>query len=262
MYTLSIIICWSVISFIKSKYDDLQIEYNTLRTNLQDKNRQIEQGSAILAGKYGEFADTIHKNHINKIFSYAIKRFPDLEACHLYEFELLRYNNFIDIKLRFIEGQEQERVCINVIKQNYYNIQKDTYYKIVNFNNLSDIKNLITKKNQASNPHDIKRLEEIIGAKSKMLSKKASSLSDFIEKDKLTSKELKSRLQQILFNSLRDKLCLTGYGYEFNSNDIDSYRNSIIASIILQEGYIYMYNRKKSDKKDRVYFSTPIILDR
>lgn len=237
VYSVTIIIVWGLICFLKTESDELKNKLHYLNKTLENKERQIEQGSGILEAKYGEFADSISKNNIIKILKSAVKRFPLAEACHIYSYEFQRIKNCVDIKVNFLQGYEQERVCINVVEQNYYSIDKVVFQELKKLKNLNSL-----SKNEAV--------------------KAVSNGYDMVEKSN-NHISIKQRLNEILFYLLCEKLQYHNKGFEKNDDgsDLDSFRTGIVGSVLLEKGYIYKYKRDKEEKMGRVYFATPIVLD-
>jgi len=236
-YSFTLIIVWGIICFLKNDIDEKKNKIKYLNKSLENKERQIEQSSGILEARYGEFADSISKSNIEKILINAVKRFPLVEACHLYSYEFQRINNCVDIKVSFLQGYEQERVCINVVRQNYYSIDKNI------FQQLRALKHFNTLKNN-------KVVEEV------------SKIYNMVEASNLHI-SIKYRINEILFYLLCEKLKYDNKGFEKIDDEfsLDSFRTGIVGSILLEKGYIYKYKRNKEEKKGRVYFTTPIVLD-
>ena len=151
VYSISIVIVWGVICFIKNASDFKIKEIDALRETIKNKDRQIERNAGILEGKYGEFAEAIYKNNITRVLNMAVKKFPLVEACHLYSYEYNRAKNNVDIKLNFLDGCEQEGVCINVLKQKYYSIDKDIFNKLEKLINENDNMELEISASNISN---------------------------------------------------------------------------------------------------------------
>lgn len=238
VYSVTIIVFWAIIAFIKNNADEKQIKITALEEEIKKKERQIEQSSGLLEARYGEFADMISINNIEKIFKNTVTRFPLVESCHLYSYEFHRIDNCVDIKVNFLQGYEQERVCINVIKQNYYRIEKSIFQQLVY---LKDNLQLINEQSLVNKVLDLYNMVE------------ASH----------SHESIKYTLKEILFYMLCEKSGYNDKGIERTTGkkELDSFRTGIIGSVLLGKGYVYRYKRDKEDKIGRVYFSTPIILN-
>ena len=238
IYSISIIIIWGLGCFGKNNSDEMKDEIKRLNKALEQKERQIQQSSGLLEARYGEFADSISRNNIDKILRSTVKRFPLVESCHLYLYEFQRVKDCVDIKINFLQGYEQERVLINVVKQNYYSIDKKIFHNLREVNKL-DFK---TNKNRVI--------------------KSIYKLYNIIEESELHI-SMKYRLDEILLYVLCDKMGYDDRGIEKikEENNIGSFRTGIIGSILLEKGYVYKYKGNKKDKEGRIYFSTPIVLD-
>lgn len=98
-------------------YVEKQKEENKdLKKQLENKQKQLETNAGFIEAKYGEFAESVHRNNIIRILKLVMNKFARVEACHLYTYNLLRIEDAIKIKVNFLYGAEQEGTCINVIK--------------------------------------------------------------------------------------------------------------------------------------------------
>lgn len=206
-------------------------------TELTKYEKQIEKNSGLIEAKYGEFAESISDKNIKKILEKTVKKFPMVEACHLYFYEFHRVKDSIDIKINFYQGYEQEMACINVIKQNYYSINKVVFQAIDELNN------------------DIDRKTE------NYVINKVLDIYNMIEKSDM-HQSIKKRLFEVLFYLLCKKLNYNNIGYkEDDNNKLDTFRTGIIGCLLLEQGYIYKYKKNNENKKGRVYFATPLVLN-
>lgn len=238
VYAISIVTVWGIVCFIKNASDLKSKEICELKDSIKNKDRQIESNSGVLEGKYGEFADAIQKNNINKVLEKVVKSFPLVEACHLYSYQYNRIKNNVDIKINFLHGYEQEGVCINVLKQKYYSIDKNIFNKL---------KELINKG-------------ETI--KESKFHKKISELEKLIAADKC-DESIKYRLRQIIFGIICTKYHAEGLnvGLKEDREKKFIYRTGILGAILSpRKGYMYSYQGNKETKSGRIYYSTPIVL--
>lgn len=238
VYSSLLIIIWLFLCVLKNYYDDIKQKMNNYDLIIKEKERQIEITSGVLEAKYGDIADSINRNRLSKILKNTISRYPFVEACHLYNYELHRVNSHVRIKVKFNLGEEQECTGINVIKQNYYDIDKNIFKKINKLSNFEDKKK----------PKDFSCLMD----------------KTFNEIDSSEIHEsLKFRLNEIIVFIFCKFFKMDNIGFEEseNSTKFDSFRTGILGSILTHRGYIYRYQRKKIEKKGRVYFTSPIILD-
>jgi len=238
IYTLSLIIVWGIFCFTKNELEQSYDKCNKIKVELEVKNRQIQYNAGLIEAKYGEFAESIKNRNLNSIFERTVKRYGILEACHLYTYEYQRINENIDIKIQFLLGFEQEKTCINVIKQNYYSIEKKLFHELRKIRNLKEE----TKESE--------------------ITKSIGKVYEQIESSQ-SHKSIKYLLSEVVFTILCEKLKKPNIGIKksTDSSDYDSFRTGILGSILLEGGYIYKYNRRKAEKQGRVYFSTPIVLD-
>lgn len=226
-----VLFIWIVFCFLIEDRGNHIIKINTLKDTIMEKDRQAEITAGVIASKYGEFAESIHKNNIDKIFDKVIKRNPLLESCQLYEYELLRNKNSIEIKIKFHQGISQENTCINGLLQNYYYIDREIYLDIRKF-----VKEEITDEDVF--------LEKIL----KLI-------------DKINNSSMLEPIKECLKNLLFYLVC------EWCQEDIpipninDCYKTSILIPTLISKSYLYSYNGLNKDKLDRFYYTTPILLD-
>lgn len=237
VYSITIVVIWGLICFIKNASDLRKVEIEILNEKIKNKERQIETNAGILEGKYGEFAESIRRNNINKVLKRSVQKFPIVEACHLYSYEYNRIKNNVDIKLNFLDGYEQEGICINVLKQKYYSIDKNVFRKLDNL--INEYENMPYKKFNTF----------------------ITNLNNDIENCK-TDESIKYRLRKVVFGIVDTK-----YGEEENVGLIESdevkfnFKTGILGGILSsKKGSIYSYKGSKEIKEGRIYYSTAIFL--
>lgn len=241
VYSTTIVIVWGLICFIKNALDFKSKKIDELNQIIKNKDRQIEINSGILEGKYGEFAEAIYKDNISKVLNKAVKKFPLVEACHLYSYEYNRSKNNVDVKLNFLDGCEQEGVCINVLKQKYYSIDKDIFNKLeklINENNDMELETFTSNIKNLIKCIDVSKINESV----------------------------KYRLKQIVFGIIctryADSESNIGLKEKSENQNKDNFRTGILGAILSpQKGYIYSYEGNKETKSGRIYYSTAIFLN-
>ncbi|MDY2883701.1 MAG: hypothetical protein SOT71_13710 [Romboutsia timonensis] len=230
VYTTSILIVWIIMCFVKNSFDYKNEEVQNLKVDLDNKNRQIEKNVGVLEGKYGEFAESIKKDNINKVLKKAVQKRPMLEACHLYLYEYNRIRDNVDIKLKFLTGYEQEGVCINVLKQKYYSIDKNIFIKLDKL--IKDFKDMPPEE----------------------FSTKVHELNNFIEGSKI-DESIKYRLRNVIFGIVdtkyKDDEDEDNIGLIENGESEYSLRTGILGGILShKKGAIYSYKGSKEKKKE------------
>lgn len=243
-YSVLLILFWLFLCIWKTNNDSKIKEIEESKLVIHEKERQIEMVSGVLEAKFGDIADSINAKRLKKILHGAIVRFPFVEACHLYDYELHRTNSHISIKLKFNLGEEQENTCVNVIKQNYYSVDKDIYKSI----------------NEFSNFENDTRLSDV--------SSKMTEVLDSIDKSKHDSC-LKFRLNEIAMFIFCKLSNIKNVGFKENVAFVDkakllgsdSSRTGILGCILTHSGYVYRYQKQNEDKRGRIYYAAPIVLD-
>lgn len=236
MYSTLILVCWGIFSFLKLSYDEKLIEIQKKDNEIESLHEQIKHSSGIIEARYGEFANIINEQNIYSILEKSINKFPILEAAHLYNYTFQKVKTSIEIKINFFIGCEQELVRINVIKQQYYNIEKNIFLKFL-------------KINRRLNDTKFDAVKEM------------TTLKDDIDKSHM-DKTMKEKLTEIIIVLLLKKLGRRDSGLaERNNEAAPKIKNAMVTPIILNEGYIYQYAGDDINKSGRMYFSSQINLD-
>lgn len=236
MYSTLTLVCWGIFSFLKLSYDEKLTEIQKKDNEIESLHEQIKHNSGIIEARYGEFANKINEQNIYDILEKSINKFPILEAAHLYNYTFQKVKSSIEVKINFFIGCEQERVRINVIKQQYYNIEKNIFLKFLKINRrLSDT-----------------RFDAV---------KEMTKLKDDIDNSDM-DKTMKEKLIEILILLLLKKMGRRNSGLaEKDKEAAPKIKNAMVTPIILNEGYIYQYSGDDINKSGRMYFSTQINLD-
>lgn len=142
----TILISWLILTFIytsKIHNENLYKEkIKKLQYQIAEKDRQIENNSALFYNKYGELAKYNKIQKLNSLLISFVDNNTIVQSAHIYEFrkKVLKKSyqkQVIDLKINFLLGYAYEGVEVNGLLQSYYTFPKKTFEQILEIINIS-----------------------------------------------------------------------------------------------------------------------------
>lgn len=219
-------------------------EIDKYKNIVEEKDSQIKRNVGLIEARYGEFSEYLKKEKYRVLSEKIVKKFSYIDSVQIYEYTIGAKNGDVEIKIKYDMGAEYEGININIIKQKYYIIDKIIYLEFLCVQKLYN--DLIS-----SGLHKTDKMKEVFIEKVFNLLEKLS--------DDYTA--VNYRIFILLVEMLKEIDKSNYYGELIENNKDDSFRSGILGSILSNRDYMYYYNKDKSEKFGRTYFSFNDIIE-
>lgn len=232
--------------FLKLKEEQLKIEMEneSLKSIIKEKDREIDRNIGLIEARYGEFSKYLMQERYITLANKIVTNFPQVDSVQIYDYSIGINTKDVEIKINYNSGYEYEGININVLKQKYYNIEKSIYLELL------DIQKMYNKLMESSLDKMDKMRDIFIDDSFSLL-------------NKLTNN--KNPVNQRIFIITVEMLNNIDNGQDYGillENDLDNcVRSGILGSILLNKDYLYYYSKNKSEKAGRTYFSFNDIIE-
>lgn len=241
------LLVWLVFTLVCTHYDnqikELEKDVDRYKNIIEEKNLQIKNSVGLIEAKYGEFSKYLKKDKYRTLSQKVVEKFPNIDAVLVYKYTIGVKNKNVEIKIAYDTGAEYEGVNIDIIKQNYYIIEKEIYSEFMEIQKMYD-------DLKSSSLHKDKRMkdafvEKVINLAIKLNKKNPANYRIFV----------------LLVEMLKDIDKDIDYGKLVERDKENSYRTGILGSILTNNDYIFFYKKRNSDKIDRIYFAFNDIIE-
>lgn len=273
---ISLILGWLLLSissyYYREQIDNLNKSLLEKETIIKQKNEQLQNSSAIIMNKYGEFHQFKTSTMFYEILQEFVNNIGTVDSAQIYSYSISssKQKNACEqviIKLQNVAGYAYEGIDINQILQTYYPIDKEYYDQ---FRYILTLWKIVASKptNELHSQRYLKYVEEL----DENMAQLFNTLSDILNQatiDTINEHEeyynfyrMLTVLHTILFNmnsinKLPDKFLTKNKDKNVESFLNNGKRTGILGAILLEDLFIFRHSGPSS-KHGRIYVSFPI----
>ncbi|WP_411683141.1 hypothetical protein [Clostridium thailandense] len=217
-----------------------------LEKSVHEKEIQIKTNVGLIEARYGEFSEYVKKTKYKTLSKKIVNKFSYIDAVQIYNYTIGTKTNteHIEIKIKYDTGAEYEGININVIKQQYYKIEKKVYLDFLEIQKMYG--NI-----QVSNLYEDEKIQQLFIEKSFLL-------LDYLSEE---NNPINQRVFILVAEMINDIDLESELGQLIEDEIDDCVRSGILGSILSNRDYMYYYKKNKMEKLGRTYFSFNDIMD-
>lgn len=261
------LILWLVFSIIYTELNDENIQLNKeiLKRDeiIKEKEAQLNQTSAIILNRVGDFAYFSKLLKFNDVLNAFVENNTLVESAQIYRYSIKREGKNIVIKVIYEAGMASENVDTNNLAQTYYDIQYKDY---------NEIKDIIKtwKKLSLNDVNSTREKDALInlavGEITSLYKRYYGDLQAVKSVDDIEGRHFTEYRIITLLTRLARRSKITTFDKQnilgVNKVEIENYllngkRTGILGCIILEDLFMFKYTRNSHKKNGRAYVSFP-----
>lgn len=273
---ISLILGWLILSvssyYYREQIDNLEKSLLEKETIIKQKNEQLQNSSAIIMNKYGEFHQFKTSTMFYEILQEFVNNMGTVDSAQIYSYSISsskqkNKGEQVVIKLQNVTGYAYEGIDVNQILQTYYPIDKEYYTQ---FRYILTLWKIVGRgmTNELHSQEYLKYVKEL----DKNMASLFNSLSEILNQatiDNINEHEeyynfyrMLTVLHTILFNmnsinELPEKFLTQNEDKSVESFLNNGKRTGILGAILLEDLFIFRHSGPSS-KHGRIYVSFPI----
>lgn len=135
-----VVLIWLAISIqyvsLNKTIVELSDDNSLLKRQLEDKDNQIEQNTAVLLNRYGELAKFNKRSRFYDVLRSFVDNHVEINSAQIYSYSSKITDECMTFKINYEEGYAYEGVELNNILQSYFSFKTETYNQFIEISSL------------------------------------------------------------------------------------------------------------------------------